>query len=442
MQNPLNFTRLSAWQQALVRNGALPSAITLVSHKGQTVFLESAGWSDVDAGIPVQNDSIYRLYSMSKPLVSIALMMLYEEGRFQLHDPAYLYLGAKWRKENMTVFTGWQGEEGRQEVNYEVEPCASDITMVQLLTHNAGLSYGFDPSGRGIPVDRIYNKELKHPARKGAVIDPSDTSMLGAFCDALADMPLLYQPGTQWNYSYATDVLGRLVEVLSGQPLDRFMQERLFGPLGMVDAGFDLPAEKAERLVHNYRYVPPGTTDDKAISADATLTYPHIGSFQDIDESSRAGYLNLSRPKFLSGGGGLVGTISDYSAFCRMILAGGVSATGERLMGRKTLQFIGSNHLPDNKGLMDLVPHPEFQYSETAKNGGSFGLGFSIVESPQAAGLIGSVGNMAWGGAASTIFWIDPVEDLHVVFFTQVMGMQPANALRAKLGSLIYSALD
>ncbi len=444
MSTKLSHSRLSqigAWQQLLVDRGALPCAVTLVNRGGETALLATAGHADVASRTPVSEDSIFRLYSMTKPIVSIALMLLYEEGRFQLNDPVYHFLGDKWRKENMTVFTGWSGDNGREALQYTTETCANDITVGQILTHTAGLSYGFDPSGRGIPVDRVYAKKMRHPARKGAVVESSDSSMMVAFCDALAEMPLLYQPGTQWNYSYAADVSGALIEVLSGQPLDFFLTERLCAPIGMPDTAFDVPADKAARLAHNYRYVPPAATSQPVTGAD-TLAWPHIGSFEDIDAASRPGYLNLSRPKMLSGGGGLVGTIGDYSAFCRVLLAGGVTQSGERLLGRKTLQFVTSNHLPGGKNLADMLPNPQFQYSETAKNGGSFGLGFSIIESPQTAGYIGSVGSFAWGGAAATLFWCDPVEDLHVIFCTQVMGLQPPNALRAKLGSFVYSALE
>ena len=435
-------SRISAWQSALVDQGAVPCALTLVNQGGETAFLEGAGWASVPARVPIRNDSIFRLYSMTKPIVSIALLQLYEEGCFQLGDPLHQYLGPKWRKENLRVFAGWNGDdEARKSLDYATVPCASDITVGQILTHTAGLSYGFDPSGRGIPVDRVYAKTLRHPARKDAPRDPNDPSMMAAFCDALAEMPLLYQPGTQWNYSYAADVSGALIELLSGQPLDQFLAERLTGPLGMSDTAFDVPADKADRLVRNTRYVAPADAEGGPVTADRALVWPHVGSFEDVDDTSRAGYLNGERPKFLSGGGGLVGTIGDYSAFCSMLLAGGVTPDGTRLLGRKTLQFATSNHLPGGAGLMDLVPKPEFQYSETAKNGGAFGLGFSVVESPQAAQLIGSVGSFAWGGAAATLFWCDPVEDLHVIFCTQVMGMQPPNMLRAKLGSLVYSSL-
>jgi CubicO group peptidase (beta-lactamase class C family) len=437
----IDFARLEQWQDALVEHGALPCSVIEVARDGQTAYRGTSGWADVEGGVAIQEDSIFRLYSMTKPIVSIALMILYEEGCFQLNDPAHLFLGPSWKKDDMHVFAGWRGEDGRKALEYETAPCESSITIGQLLTHTAGLSYGFDPSGKGIAIDRIYAKTLQHPARGGMTVGVDDPSMLAAFCEGVAEMPLLYQPGSQWNYSYATDVCGRLIEVMSGQPLDEFLRERLFEPLGMRDAGFDVPPGTADRLAHNYRYVPPEHPASVA-SGVSPLVFPHIGSFRDIDAESREGYLNEARPKFLSGGGGLVGTAQDYTAFCTMLLAGGSTPSGERILGRKTLDFITSNHLPGAALLTDLIPNPEVQYSETAKNGGSFGLGFSIVESPQAAGLIGSVGSFAWGGAAATIFWCDPVERLSVVFCTQVMGMQPANALRAKLGSLVYSALD
>lgn len=443
LMNPGKFDRLINWQEQLVERSALPCAATHVIHGGQTQVLETTGWSDVATQKPLATNSLFRLHSMTKPIISVALMLLYEEGRFQLNDPAHWYLGEKWRQENMNVFAGWSGDDGRRRLDYKTVPCANDIQIVHLLTHTSGLSYGFDPSGRGIPIDRVYAKTFNDPSRKKVPGTADDPSMLRAFCDNLAEMPLLYQPGTQWNYSYATDVCARLIEVLSGLCIDEFLQRRVFSPLGMVDTTFDVKPGDAARLVTSYRYVPPkeGTTFS-VIGSDDALLFPHTGSFEGYDDPGRDWLVSNHRPKYLSGGGGLVGTIGDYSAFCQMILRGGLNADGDRVIGRKTLQFIGSNHLPGDKTLMDMVPFPEFQYSETAKNGGGFGLGFSIVKSPQEAGLIGSVGNMAWGGAASTIFWIDPAEDLSVVFFTQVLGMRPLNALRAKLGSLIYSDLN
>jgi CubicO group peptidase (beta-lactamase class C family) len=433
---------LAAWQDRLVEGGALPCALTLVGHKGGAAFLHGSGWRDPAARVPLQADDVFRLYSMTKPITSVALMLLYEEGLFHLNDPVHLFLGERWKARNMVVFDRWRdGERGRKALDYSTRACEVDITVRHLLTHTAGLSYGFDASGRDICVDPVYGASLMRTSQEAApALAADDVSMLRAFCDSLAGLPLWFQPGSHWNYSHATDVCGRLIEVLSGQPLDRFLRERVFEPLGMRDTGFEVPAQDEVRFVRNHRYLPPAAPT-AGVDAGNALQFPHVGGYEDIDARSRAAYLDMSRPKFLSGGGGLVGTIQDYAAFCAMLLNGGRSRSGERVIGRRTLEFMTRNHLPDGKGMLELAK-PATQYSETAKNGGSFGLGFARVESPERTGYMGSVGNLAWGGAAATIFWCDPVEDLYVVFFSQVVGMQPANMLRAKLASFVYAALD
>lgn len=436
----MRFAALAAWQDRLVEAGALPCALTLVGHRGQTAFLHGCGWRDPAARVPLQEDDLFRLYSMTKPLTSVALMLLYEEGLFHLNDPVHHYLGERWKARNMVVFDGWRnGEQGRRALDYATRACEVDITVRHLLTHTAGLSYGFDAGGRDIHVDPIYGAQLMRTSR-AANVAPDDVSMLRAFCDSLATLPLWYQPGSHWNYSHATDVCGRLVEVLSGKPLDVFMRERLLEPLGMRDTGFDVHARDDARFVHNHRHV-PAAASPAGVDATSALRFPHVGRYEDIDARSRAAYLDITRPKFLSGGGGLVGTLQDYGAFCAMLLDGGRNRAGERVIGRKTLEFMALNHLPEGKGMLELAK-PATQYSETAKNGGAFGLGFAITEKPGQVGYMGSVGNLAWGGAAATIFWCDPVEQLYVVFFSQVVGMQPANMLRAKLASLVYGALD
>lgn len=304
-------------------------AISVVSRHGKVAYTQATGFSDAEGKVPIRDDDIFRLYSMTKPPVAVGLLMLYEEGRFQLDDPVWYFLGPKWKKENLRVFKSWTNREACE---YTTEPAEREITMRHVLTHTAGLSHGFDRSGVGIPVDRIYAKQWKRPSltpRDGSISDctlvkEGDMSMLGAFIDGLGDMPLLYQPGTQWNYSHAPDVQGRLIEVLSGQPLDVYLEARLFSKCGMVDTGFDVPAEKAHRLTHCYSYVPPAGSggrggggeiqlSDKqanlsqAVCGDAAITFPHIGSFRDNDDGSgrsNAGYLNTSRPKMISGTGG------------------------------------------------------------------------------------------------------------------------------------------
>ena len=229
-------------------------AISVVSRHGNVAYAQASGYSDAARKVPVKDDDIFRLYSMTKPPVAVGLLMLYEEGRFQLDDPIWYFLGERWKKENVSVFDTWTN---RKATTYTTVEADREITMRHILTHTAGLSHGFDRSGIGIPVDRVYAKHWKRPSTKQrdgtTLVKAGDSSFLEAFVDGLGEMPLLHQPGTQWNYSHAPDVQGRLIEVLSGQSLDVFLQERLFGPCGMVDTGFDVPPEKAPRFTHCYR---------------------------------------------------------------------------------------------------------------------------------------------------------------------------------------------
>jgi CubicO group peptidase (beta-lactamase class C family) len=282
-------------------------AISVISRHGKVAYTKATGYSDAEGKVPIKDDDIFRLYSMTKPPVAVGLLMLYEEGRYQLDDPVWYFLGSKWKKENMRVFEAWTD---RKACEYTTVPADREITMRHVLTHTAGLSHGFDGTGVGIEIDRIYAKEWKRPSlkpRKGStLVEEGDLSMLAAFIDGLGDMPLLYQPGTQWNYSHAPDVQGRLIEVLSGQSLDVFLQERLFEPCGMVDTGFDITPEKAHRFTHcySYMYVPPQgaeggggggggiqlsdkeATLSEAVSGDDAITFPHVGSYRDNDDGS------------------------------------------------------------------------------------------------------------------------------------------------------------
>ena len=444
--------RIGRWQDALVVEKRLPMAMSLISYNGKTQYFHASGYANVETKEPVNKDHIFRLHSMTKPIVAVGLCMLYEEAMFQIDDPVYYFLGPQWKKENMKVFSNWID---RKACTYETVPCKHDITMRHILTHTAGLSHGFDPSGKGIQVDRIYAKKWrkpKHPSKMSekerATLLKNDPSLLKSYVDGLASMPLLYQPGEQWNYSHAPDVQARLIEVLSGLPVDQYLQQNVFDRVGMVDTSFDVPLSKVNRFTKQYTYTSPIVNEKNKNNINEwnrnnALTFPHVGSYRVLDNNSYdKQYLNTNRPKLLSGAGGLVGTIHDYAAFCNMLLAGGFAEkTGERILGVKTIEFMTSNHLPNNKGLLDMIIDPKVQYSETAANGGGFGLGFSVVQSPVVAGLIGSPGNFAWGGAASTIFWCDPIENISVVFFTQVLGMRPLNQLRAKLGSMVYASI-
>jgi CubicO group peptidase (beta-lactamase class C family) len=320
-------------------------------------------------------------------------MMLYEEGRCLLDDPVARYLP---EFAGQRVFTG--GGYGA----VMTEPAVRDITFRDLLTHTSGLTYGFM---RATPVDAIYraqNIEL-----------PGAAEPLGDIVERLAKVPLIAQPGQEWNYSISTDVLGHLVAVISGQPFDAFLRKRILRPLGMTDTDFFVASDKVQRFAACYDRGPDGR--------------PRL---IDDPETSRF----LSPPTAPSGGGGLTGTARDYMRFCRMLLAGGVHGT-ERLLGRKTVELMTMNHLD---GDMAAMGQPRF--AESNYYGIGFGLGFSVVLDPARAQIVGSPGECAWGGMASTAFWIDPKEDLAVVMMTQ---LTPSSTypIRRELRVLTYQAI-
>ncbi|MBW2282638.1 MAG: beta-lactamase family protein [Deltaproteobacteria bacterium] len=373
----------------------IAGALTVVSRRGQVAYASPIGMMDMDRGKPMREDTIFRIYSMSKPITSVALMTLYEQGEFQLDDPVHKWI-PEWR--DLRVYA--QGNYP----NFITTPCERPMTVRDLMTHQSGLTYGFMERTN---VDRAYRRLDVGGAAAGGT--------LREMIEKLAGLPLEFSPGTRWNYSVATDVLGYLVEVMSGKRFDEFLQDHVFGPLGMVDTGFTVPPEKLDRFAANYNRGP-----DKQIR------------LEDDPETSE-----YARPRtFLSGGGGLVSTAADYLRFCRMLLAGG-TLDGERILGRKTIELMTMNHLPEGQDLSTLGFGT---FSETTYDGVGFGLGFSVALDPARAQLIGSVGEYAWGGAASTAFWIDPAEDLIVVFMTQFMPSGTFN-FRGQLKTLIYPAL-
>jgi CubicO group peptidase (beta-lactamase class C family) len=373
----------------------IAGALTVVARRGQVAYASPIGMMDMDRGKPMREDTIFRIYSMSKPITSVALMTLYEQGEFQLDDPVHKWI-PEWR--DLRVYA--QGNYP----NFITTPCERPMTVRDLMTHQSGLTYGFMERTN---VDRAYRRLDVGGAAAGGT--------LREMIEKLAGLPLEFSPGTRWNYSVATDVLGYLVEVMSGKRFDEFLQDHVFGPLGMVDTGFTVPPEKLDRFAANYNRGP-----DKQIR------------LEDDPETSE-----YARPRtFLSGGGGLVSTAADYLRFCRMLLAGG-TLDGERILGRKTIELMTMNHLPEGQDLSTLGFGT---FSETTYDGVGFGLGFSVALDPARAQLIGSVGEYAWGGAASTAFWIDPAEDLIVVFMTQFMPSGTFN-FRGQLKTLIYPAL-
>ena len=382
-----------------VDTGRLPGWLITVSRHGKLAYVSTYGQRDVEAGLPVEPDTLWRIYSMTKPITSVAAMMLYEEGGFQLTDPVSRYIPSF---ADTRVFTGGS------DISYTTEPVTEPMRIWHLLTHTSGLTYGFH---RSHPVDAIYR------ARGFEWGSPRDTDLAG-ICDLFADMPLLFQPGSEWNYSVSTDVLGRLVEVVSGQSLSEFFAERIFRPLGMTDSAFWAGPEEASRLAALYNRM------------DGKLTR--------IDAMGKAA---LREPAYLSGGGGLVSTAADYHRFTEMLLHRPDSPAGEldgaRLLSPRTVAYMTLNHLPGNADL-DSFGRP--LYAESVFQGVGFGLGFAVQLDPAASKTLCSAGEFNWGGAASTTFWVDPAEQLTVSFFTQFM---PSSTypIRPQLRQLVYQAL-
>jgi CubicO group peptidase (beta-lactamase class C family) len=379
---------------AYVDTGKIAGALTLVARHGRVVHCSPVGLMDRERGKPMQTDTIFRIYSMTKPVASVALMMLHERGLFQLSDPVHKWLPA-W--EHLRVYRYGQYP------NFVSQPAERPMTVRDLLTHTSGLSYGIMERGH---LDAAY--------RKLGITDGHPT--LADLVERLGQLPLEFSPGTRWGYSVATDVVARLVEVLSGRGFDEYVREEILRPLGMVDTAYTVPAEKIPRYAANYLRSPQGTTtlyDDPANSAYA-------------------------KPKTLFlGSTGLVSTAADYLRFAEMLRRGG-ELDGVRLLGSRTVRYMTKNHLPGGVDLAGIAT--ESSFSETRYEGVGFGLGFSVTLDPVRMQVPGSVGEYGWGGMASTSFWVDPVEDMTVVFMTQLV---PSSALlvRTEVKSMVYAAL-
>ena len=365
-------TRLNSLMQGYMDTGRLAGIVTLLAREGEVFHFERFGYQDLASQKPMELDTIFRFYSMTKPITSAAVMMLYEEGNFHLDDPVSGFIP---ELDGLKVFDG-MGQIGPKFI-----PQQSAITIRQLLTHTSGLTYGFYEDS---PVEQMY--------RDANLGDPD--SNLQEMIEKLSEIPLVSQPGSAWRYSYATDVLGRLVEVISGESFDSFLKEGIFGPLGMDDTAFYVTEDKLDRLSSIY-----GPAEN--------------GGIQELDNPSVNKY---RRPiTNFSGGGGLTSTAADYLKFCQMMLGGGAS-NGERLLGPKTVEMMTSNHLSD-----DLMPFSVSESGADSSQGCGFGLGFRVILDIAEHGTIGTEGSYSWGGAASTAFWIDPVEDLIAIMLTQFM---------------------
>jgi CubicO group peptidase (beta-lactamase class C family) len=380
--------RLDAWLRDYVAQNKLSGASLAVIRHGKLVFAGKAGRADREKSTPIADDTLFRIFSMTKPVTSLALMMLFEEGRFGLDEPVAKYFP---EFAQVKVYAG-ADTYGRPVLK---EPRRA-MTIRDLFTHMAGLSYGNSKH----PVDEIYAKANIFDLRQSCP----------EFLKRLSELPLIADPGEKWNYSYAVDVQGCLVELLSGQRLDAFMRERIFEPLGMTDTFFTVPADKEDRFANIYR---------RATSGEGIEHAPYPPG-REISYSQAV--------TFMSGGGGLVSTMGDYLRFAQMLLAGG-ELGGVRLLGPKTVELMMLDHVPADTG-----PKPG------GVEGYGFGLGGAVLRDVAQSQLPGSLGEFTWAGAASTIFWLDKQEELCVVFMTQ---MVPSDTypLRKQLKQLVYQAL-
>ena len=369
--------KIAGAQVAIVRNG-------VVGH------FESFGHQDRERGVPVADDAIWRLYSMTKPVTGVAMMTLYEQAHFQLDDPVERWI-PEWK--NMTV------READPNGGSRVVPAHRPPTVRDILTHTSGIGYG---EGNGDLVLGERNWLADHD--------------LASMSKAFGEWPLRFQPGEHWLYSHGMDIAARLVEIMSALPYDEYLRRAIFEPLGMVDTGFWVPATDVGRFAACY-----GRNARKELVL--------------VDDPTTSSYLR--RPRLFNGGGGLVGTTTDYLRFCAMLANGG-DVDGTRVLSRKTVELMATNHLPGNADMADLAL--PMGYGEVGFAGNGFGLTVAVSRGPQATGVVGSAGEFMWGGAASTTFWVDPAERLAVVFMTQLL---PSGTFdfRGQLKSLVYGAL-
>jgi CubicO group peptidase (beta-lactamase class C family) len=392
--NPDRLARIEGFlQSTYVDSSRLPGTLLRVLHRGETVYQSLIGHADVAQGRPLADDTLFRIYSMTKPITSIALMMLVEEGKLQIDDPVHRYIPA-WK--DLRVFEG-----GTIKTGWRTRPPSRPMLVIDLLRHTAGLTYGFQLNTN---VDAAYRRLGIGEIDKG-------TMTLERMIELLGTLPLEFSPGEAWNYSVATDVLGWLVQVISGQPFEAFLSQRIFRPLGMVDTGFHVREGQGHRL--------------------ATCYQPAKGGIAVQDQAETSSF--LKPPSFVSGGGGLVSTATDYLRFAEALRTG-----TPRLVGRKTLELMTANHLPGGK---DLPQVSRSAFSEAAYEGVGFGLGFATTTAAHKTMIAGNNGDYFWGGAASTFFWVDPAEEMSVVFLTQLI---PSSTwpVRRQLRTMIYGAVE
>lgn len=390
---PDRLARIRPWMDSYVDSGKLPGALTLIARHGEIAYVDHCGMRDSEAGKPWEKDSIHRFYSMTKPITSVALMMLYEKGLFHLDDPIEAYIPSMANRQVLIPDATDLGQ---------TTPAESSITVHQVLTHTAGFTYGFNGG--------VLGEEYE---RRKMVFGPT-AGKLESVIDDLAELPIAFQPGSRWNYGVSTDVVGRLVEIISGQPLRTFLQENILGPLGMTDTDFHVPDSKIDRFSNCY------TVNEK-------------GERVLLEAAEKSAYRE-GKVACYSGGGGLVSTAADYLKFAEMLRRGGI-CDGHRLLSNRTVNFMTGNHMDG-----DLADMGQPVFSEVSFAGVGFGLGFWSMLNPAKAQMMGNPGDHGWGGMASTVFWVDPVEDMVVLYLTQLVP-SAYYPIRKELRALVHQAL-
>jgi CubicO group peptidase (beta-lactamase class C family) len=393
--DPERLARIDRHFERYVDDGRLAGWTIVVSRAGKIAHLRTYGQRDLASGAPVELDTLFRIFSMTKPITSVAAMMLYEEGALELKDPVHRFI---------PTFRDVKVYRSGSSTSPVLEPAIDPMRIWHLLTHTSGLTYGFHYAH---PVDAMYR------AAGFEWGSPKDAD-LAACCDLLAGLPLLFQAGTEWNYGMSTDVLGRVVEVASGMSLEDFFRTRIFEPLGMDHTMWWVPPEQADQL--------------------ATLYLPGPG--RKAVDGGAFGRPALREPTMLSGGGGLVSTAADYHRFAQMLLHRG-ELEGTRLLGSRTVDYMARNHLP---GGVDLEEFGRPLFAETSFDGVGFGLGFSVTDDAAKNKVLGAEGEFGWGGAASTVFWVDPAEEITVLFLTQLLP-STTHPIRPQLRGLVRQAL-
>lgn len=394
--------RIAEWMQRYVDQRKYAGSSVLISQSGEEAYFHTAGLRSVENSLPFQRDTIARIYSMTKPVTSLAVMMLAERGLFHLDAPVSQFIPS---------FSDMRALVPGAERIDQTEPAATP-TLHQLLTHTSGLSYPFNP---GVLARAMEEQDLLFKPDQGSLED---------MCDQVAALPLAFQPGTRWEYSVAIDILGRVVEVVSGRSLAEFFAQEIFAPLEMTETGFSVPIGAGDRFASLYT----------PLAGDAMALNAAKAGGETLRLVDQARHSPFEAATMFSGGGGLVSTIDDYRRFAEMLRCGG-EVDGQRLVGPATLDFMMRNHLPG-----DIAAMGPQSFAEQPMEGMGFGLGGAVVLDPGRARTPGSVGDFSWGGMASTFFWLDRVHDISVVFFTQ---LSPSSSYpsRSELKALIHGAL-